>query len=142
MSRCIMNELKECTHCGQCDVCDLDPNKICDNCCKCIEESQQEDEDYAVVPVHLQRPDEAESPAADGWGEETALLDEDDNDPLESESSDDDPKEDDYVAEPLDIDPKLMLEWEEKLRESFAETTGERDKLPKLHAQRIKKHKD
>ena len=21
------------------DICDLDPNKICDNCCKCIEET-------------------------------------------------------------------------------------------------------
>ena len=26
-----------CTGCGECDICDLDPNKICDNCGKCID---------------------------------------------------------------------------------------------------------
>ncbi len=25
-----------CIGCGECDRCDLDPNKICDNCMKCI----------------------------------------------------------------------------------------------------------
>ena len=27
---------RECIGCGECDRCDLDPNKICDNCMKCI----------------------------------------------------------------------------------------------------------
>ena len=27
----------QCTNCGECDICDLDPLKICDNCGKCIE---------------------------------------------------------------------------------------------------------
>lgn len=26
-----------CTGCGECDICDLDPNKICDNCGKCLD---------------------------------------------------------------------------------------------------------
>jgi len=26
-----------CTDCGECDICDLDKNKHCDNCGKCIE---------------------------------------------------------------------------------------------------------
>ena len=25
-----------CCHCGECDRCDLDPDKICDNCMKCV----------------------------------------------------------------------------------------------------------
>ena len=25
-----------CNGCGECDRCDLDPNKICDNCMKCM----------------------------------------------------------------------------------------------------------
>lgn len=33
---CILED-KECTNCGECDICDLNPNKICDNCCQCIE---------------------------------------------------------------------------------------------------------
>lgn len=35
-NECILSD-KECTNCGECDICDLDPNKICDNCCQCIE---------------------------------------------------------------------------------------------------------
>ena len=27
----------ECIGCGECDRCDLDPEKICDNCMKCIQ---------------------------------------------------------------------------------------------------------
>ena len=27
---------RECIGCGQCDRCDLDPEKICDNCMKCV----------------------------------------------------------------------------------------------------------
>ncbi len=28
---------RKCVGCGECDRCDLDPNKICDSCGKCIE---------------------------------------------------------------------------------------------------------
>ncbi|OGO78316.1 MAG: hypothetical protein A2Y23_09865 [Clostridiales bacterium GWB2_37_7] len=28
---------RECINCGECDFCDLDDSKICDNCCKCID---------------------------------------------------------------------------------------------------------
>ena len=27
---------RECIECGECERCDLDPSKICDNCMKCI----------------------------------------------------------------------------------------------------------
>lgn len=33
--QCVLEE-KECIGCGECDRCDLDPNKICDNCMKCM----------------------------------------------------------------------------------------------------------
>ena len=33
---CVL-ENRLCTECGDCDRCELDSNKICDNCCKCIE---------------------------------------------------------------------------------------------------------
>lgn len=26
-----------CIGCGECDLCDLDPEKICDNCGKCLD---------------------------------------------------------------------------------------------------------
>ena len=29
------------------DFCDLDPNKICDNCCKCIET----DKNYKIIKI-------------------------------------------------------------------------------------------
>lgn len=33
---CVLED-RLCTECGECDRCELDPNKICDNCCKCID---------------------------------------------------------------------------------------------------------
>ena len=37
---CILYE-RECIDCGECDRCDLDPEKICDNCMKCINGEDQ-----------------------------------------------------------------------------------------------------
>ena len=34
--KCVLYD-RDCIDCGECDVCDLDPNKICDNCGKCAE---------------------------------------------------------------------------------------------------------
>ena len=28
---------RECIGCMECEICDLDPNKICDNCGKCLD---------------------------------------------------------------------------------------------------------
>ena len=37
MKKCILYD-RECINCDECEnLCDLDPKKICDNCCKCIE---------------------------------------------------------------------------------------------------------
>lgn len=33
--KCVLYD-RLCIDCGECDRCDLDPNKICDNCMKCI----------------------------------------------------------------------------------------------------------
>ena len=33
---CVLYD-RECTGCLECETCDLDPNKVCDNCGKCIE---------------------------------------------------------------------------------------------------------
>ena len=33
--RCVLYE-RECIECGECNLCDLDSNKVCDNCGKCI----------------------------------------------------------------------------------------------------------
>lgn len=35
VKKCVLEE-KECIHCGECDRCDLNPEKICDSCGKCI----------------------------------------------------------------------------------------------------------
>lgn len=35
MRQCVLYD-RVCTGCGECDRCDLDPDKICDNCMKCI----------------------------------------------------------------------------------------------------------
>ena len=33
---CVLYDDRICNSCGECDRCDLDPNKICDNCMKCV----------------------------------------------------------------------------------------------------------
>ncbi len=30
-----------CINCGECDICDLDPTKICDSCGKCIDDGSE-----------------------------------------------------------------------------------------------------
>ena len=35
MKKCVLYD-RDCIDCGECDRCDLDPNKICDNCMKCV----------------------------------------------------------------------------------------------------------
>ena len=32
---CVLYD-RECIGCGECDRCDIDPEKICDNCMKCV----------------------------------------------------------------------------------------------------------
>lgn len=46
IKECVLAD-KECIECGECNVCDLDPDKICDNCCKCIDI----DADYKSVDI-------------------------------------------------------------------------------------------
>ena len=43
---CVLTD-RECTDCGECDRCDIDPNKICDNCCTCIDKAA----DYNSIEI-------------------------------------------------------------------------------------------
>ncbi|MDO4837757.1 MAG: hypothetical protein Q4B32_05130 [Clostridia bacterium] len=44
--QCVLYD-RVCIGCGECDRCDLDPSKICDNCMKCI----RGDEEYRAIAV-------------------------------------------------------------------------------------------
>ncbi len=81
------------------DMCDLDPNKICDNCMKCVNKNGA---DYTEILADF----DPESIRVFTPGD-----DEDDiSEPIEQ----------------MDIDPELMAEWEEKLRlAEEAEREGE-----------------
>lgn len=37
--QCVLYD-RECIDCGECDRCDLDPDKICDNCMRCVNGDQ------------------------------------------------------------------------------------------------------
>lgn len=43
---CVLYD-RMCIGCGECDRCDLDPNKVCDNCKKCIESGA----DYLAIEI-------------------------------------------------------------------------------------------
>lgn len=44
---CILYDDRICNGCGECDRCDLDPSKICDNCMKCMGEQV----DYRAITI-------------------------------------------------------------------------------------------
>lgn len=44
---CVLKD-RPCIECGECDRCDLDPNKVCDNCCQCIKLPEG---DYAEIGI-------------------------------------------------------------------------------------------
>ena len=44
--QCVLYD-RECIGCGECDRCDLDPDKICDNCMKCV----KGDQDYNGILI-------------------------------------------------------------------------------------------
>lgn len=46
IKECVLMD-RECTDCGECNICDLDPNKICDNCCRCIDK----DADFKSIEI-------------------------------------------------------------------------------------------
>ncbi|MDD3765754.1 MAG: hypothetical protein PHF89_01030 [Eubacteriales bacterium] len=50
--KCVLYD-RECIICGECEFCDINPNKVCDNCGKCIEV----DGDYKIITI-----DEVEFP--------------------------------------------------------------------------------
>jgi hypothetical protein len=39
--KCVLYE-KDCISCGECDMCDLDSNKKCNNCEKCLDDGIEE----------------------------------------------------------------------------------------------------
>ena len=54
--QCVLYD-RVCNGCGECELCDLDPNKKCDNCGRCIDDGS----DYSTVDVDLIR-DETDEP--------------------------------------------------------------------------------
>ena len=54
---CVLYD-RECIGCGECDRCDLDPEKICDNCMKCV----NVDAEYRGVTIDRIMLEQEESP--------------------------------------------------------------------------------
>ena len=44
--KCILYD-RECTECWECEACDLDPNKRCNSCGKCLEEGNS----YKIIKI-------------------------------------------------------------------------------------------
>ncbi len=45
--KCVLYD-RDCIDCGECEFCDLDPTKLCDNCGKCLEGLNV---DYAAIKI-------------------------------------------------------------------------------------------
>lgn len=44
--QCVLYD-RACIDCGECERCDLDPDKICDNCMRCV----NGDDEYRTLPI-------------------------------------------------------------------------------------------
>ena len=56
MKQCVLYD-RACIECGECDRCDLDPNKICDNCMKCVG-GDQEYRSILIDEVRMEQKDQ------------------------------------------------------------------------------------
>lgn len=45
---CILDEDSLCVDCGDCLVCDMDSEKLCDNCMRCVQKSNA---DYLAIEI-------------------------------------------------------------------------------------------
>ena len=98
--QCVLYD-RQCVNCGECDICDLDPKKICDNCGRCIESGN----DYNIVDVDL-TPENGDEPLNYHFDNEIEEVEdeffveenfEDDfPDDIEDDVDDCDEQEDDY----------------------------------------------
>lgn len=128
------------------DFCTLDPTKICDNCCKCLEAKDA----YRIVraDMHLEdmpMEEEADEDLPEGYNELTRVpLDAEDafedGFTFEGEADYEDDSDEEYDnfgknIPPIEIDPALMAEWEAKLADL---DVGEQE-MPKLHGIRKKR---
>ena len=107
MKHCILFPEKICNDCGECLHCDLDPCKICDNCGKCIEEA---DPSSGYRTIYYSINDEDDDI---GFDDELDQYDDEECEELEHPA-------------PLEIDPELQQEWEERLDELFLQEENER----------------
>ena len=48
--KCVLYE-RDCIGCMECETCDLDPNKVCDNCGKCLDTLNTNEKGFVEVPV-------------------------------------------------------------------------------------------
>jgi len=48
--RCVLYD-RNCIECGECNLCDLDPSKVCDNCKKCIGLDNNMDTQYRAIKI-------------------------------------------------------------------------------------------
>lgn len=110
------------------DYCDLDPTKICDNCCKCIDTGRDYEEFQLEELTH--RISEIDELNADVYEEDEVEVDFDLYGVEDEEGYSVDPSN----VPPMDIDPELLLEWERKLK--IAEIEDNRKLIENLHGVR------
>ena len=80
--KCVLYD-RDCIDCGECDICDLDPSKICDNCGKCIDSGS----DYNTVDVDLIKNSTEPQNYVDSFEDKSAETDgHDENDEYDGDS--------------------------------------------------------
>lgn len=111
------------------DLCDLDSSKVCDNCCKCLEQPDElatDEQGYRMI-------------MAEFAGEEGNAAELEQASAIAALFAQEEEEEESYELDLPEVPPELMAEWEAKLAASFRE---EEEGLPapqKLHGSRKKR---
>lgn len=106
--QCIFDINKKCDDCGECERCDLSPDKVCTSCGKCLQSESNEVRSIQIDDIFEGEVEE---------GEEEALLK-----PEESDSTDAEEESEglEYIDDIAGL--KEILEDKEALQESLEET--------------------
>ena len=129
------------------DFCTLEPTKICDNCCKCLEAHEA----YRVLhaDMHIEElsaeeeiwPETYLQMQSVPFEEDDVYMEGDTYDPLSYDALEEAFEEEEYKfgknLPPIEIDPALLAEWEAKL----ADIGKSEQKIPNLYGMRQRRNR-
>lgn len=113
---CELDPNKVCDNCNKCNICDLDPNKLCDSCGKCID---MEDSDYTEIKL--------EGIIEEGLDPEDYIIEDISPEDLEKWKAYEKEEDNECQWEYIEDIPELKEEYDKKIEEILTGNTHDCD---------------